>query len=98
MCHQAIEKALKSVYTARCQAIPPKMHALVKLAQLSGLWDEMTEDQQYWMIAVQPMNIESRYPAEKAKLLATLTVSECERMIVETVGILQWIKQKLSNA
>jgi len=98
MCHQAIEKALKGVYTARCQAIPPKMHALVKLAQLSGMWEEMTEDQQNWMIAVQPMNIESRYPAEKAKLLASLTVSECERMIVEAAEMMQWIKQKLSNA
>jgi len=97
MCHQAIEKALKGVYTARCQAIPPKMHVLVKLAQLSGLWEEISEDQQHWMIAVQPMNIESRYPAEKAKLLASLTVSECEQMIVEAAEILQWIKLKLSS-
>lgn len=98
MCHQVIEKALKGVYTAQCQAIPPKLHALVKLAQLSGIWEEMSEDQQDWTIAVQPMNIESRYPAEKAKLLASLTVAECERMIIEAAGMLQWIKQKLLNA
>jgi len=97
MCHQAMEKALKGVYTARCQAIPPKVHALVKLAQMSAIWDEMTADQQQWMIAVQPMNRESRYPAEKAKLLAALTVPECKRMIIEAVEMLQWIKQKLSS-
>ena len=98
MCHQALEKALKGVYAVRCQAVPPKMHSLVKLAQLSGIWEEMTEDQQEWMIAVQPMNIESRYPAEKAKLLASLTVAECEQMNIEAAGMLQWIKQKLLNA
>jgi len=97
MCHQVVEKALKGVYTARCQAVPPKMHALVKLAQLSTIFDDMTEDQREWMTALQPMNIESRYPAEKAKLLAVLSVPECERMIVETTEMLQWIKQKLLN-
>jgi len=97
MCHQAIEKALKGVYTARRQAIPPKMHALVKLAQLSDIWNELTEDQQQWMIAMQPMNIESRYPAEKAKLLAALTVPECEQMTVAAAEMLQWIKQQLLN-
>lgn len=97
MCHQVIEKALKGVYTSRCKAISPKLHALVKLAELSALFDEMTEDQREWLSALQPMNIESRYPTEKAKLMAGLTVSECERMIVETVEMLQWIKQKLSN-
>jgi len=97
MCHQVVEKALKGVYTARCQTVPPKIHALVRLALLSSLYNEMTENQRELMLALQPMNIESRYPAEKAKLLAALTKSGCADLISETEEMLQWIKQKLSR-
>jgi HEPN domain-containing protein len=95
MCHQVVEKALKGVYSARCQAVPPKIHALVQLALLSSLYDEMTEDQRELMLSLQPMNTESRYPAEKAKLLAALTTSGCAGLISETEEMFQWIKQKL---
>ena len=98
MCHQVIEKALKGVYVARRQAIAPKIHALVALAQKSGVYGEMTPAQQDFLEALDPMNIECRYPAEKDKLLAALTVTGCESMISETEEMLQWIKQKLSSA
>jgi len=98
MCHQVIEKALKGVYAERCQSIPPKIHSLVALAQNSGVYGEMTPTQQEFLIAMNHMNIEGRYPIDKDRLLAELTVSRCERMIFETEELLQWIKQKLSSA
>lgn len=97
MCHQVIEKSLKAFYTARCQMIAPRIHALVALAQKSGMHKEMTSVQQDFLEALDPMNIECRYPVEKEKLLEALTVPDCERMIIETEEIFKWIKQQLSN-
>lgn len=95
MCHQVIEKSLKAVYVARCQMVAPRMHTLVVLAQRSGAYREMSSAQQGFLDELDPMNIACRYPAEKEKLLAALTMSDCERIIVETEELFQWIKRKL---
>lgn len=98
MCHQVVEKALKALFTARCQAAPPPIHALVKLAQLSHSYEEMADDQRALLIALQPMNVECRYPSEKSALLAALTHQRCLQMLNETGELWQWIKTQLSNA
>lgn len=97
MCHQVVEKALKGLYSARRQSIAPRIHALVALAQRSGVYEELTNAQQDFLERLDPMNIECRYPAEKEKLLAALTIPDCEGMISETREMLQWIKQQLSS-
>ena len=98
MCHQVVEKSLKAAYTDRCQAVAPKIHRLVALAQKSGILGEMALAQQGFLKDLDPMNVESRYPAENEKLLAALTVPECELMVIQTSEILEWIKRKLSGA
>lgn len=98
MCHQVIEKALKAVYVARHSTLAPRVHALVALAQRSGVYDVMAPGQQDFLETLDPMNIECRYPAEKEKLLAALTVSSCEHMLAETEELFGWIRQQLSNA
>lgn len=97
MCHQVIEKALKAVYVAECRSIPPRIHSLAALANRAVVYSGMTQAQQDFLEALDPMNIECRYPAEKDKLLAALTVPECEIMLVNTEGMFNWIKQKLSS-
>ena len=92
MCHQVAEKALKALFTARCQAAPPPMHALVRLAQLSNSYDEMTDDQRALLITLQPMNVECRYPSEKSALLAALTHERCSQILSDTGDLWQWIK------
>lgn len=97
MCHQVVEKALKGAFVARCQTMAPRVHALVAVAQQSGLYDGMTPAQHELLDALDPMNIECRYPANKEKLLAALTVADCERMIAETEEFFTWIKHALLN-
>ena len=41
-----------------------------------------------------PLNIEARYPLQKERLLASLTVPRCEQMIKETEDLYQWIRKK----
>lgn len=57
MCHQTIEKAHKGVYSARCQAMAPRIHALLALAKKSGVYEEMTATQQDFLEGLDPMNI-----------------------------------------
>lgn len=98
MCHQVIEKALKATYVSRRGETAPRVHALVALAQKADLYDEMTPPQQSFLEALEPMNIECRYPAERTKLLEALTVSTCETMLRETEELLEWTKQRRSSA
>lgn len=95
MCHQAIEKALKGCFvTRKPEEELPYIHKLMRLANLCGLSDEMSEEQLDLLDMLSPLNIEARYPLQKERLLASLTVSRCEQMIQETEALYQWIRKK----
>lgn len=80
MCHQAIEKALKGCFvTRKPEEELPYIHKLMRLANLCGLSDEMSEEQLDLLDMLSPLNIEARYPLQKERLLASLTVSRCEQ-------------------
>ena len=94
MCHQTAEKALKAVI-ANNNAAPPKIHGLMKLAQLGNVYDTMSEEQKDLLDTLDPLNIAARYPAQKAKLAAMLTLEHCNTILAETEALLCWIKQQL---
>jgi HEPN domain-containing protein len=97
MCHQVIEKALKSVIARDCAEgqIPPKIHDLSKLAIRAKLLDKMTEAQQDFIDDLNPLNIEARYPEYKDSIAATLSNEQCKELIVGTEELLCWIKAQL---
>lgn len=85
MCHQVIEKALKGCFvTRKPDEELPYIHKLMRLANLCGLSAEMSERQLDLLDTLSPLNIEARYPLQKERLLASLTVPRCEQMIKET--------------
>ena len=95
MCHQAIEKALKAVLVARDpEGELPYIHKLMRLANLSGISGEMSEEQLSLLDVLSPLNIEARYPRHRERLLASLTPERCERMIRETEALFLWIKAR----
>jgi len=94
MCHQTAEKALKAVITNNNDA-PPKIHGLMKLAQLGEVYDTMSEGQKDLLDTLDPLNIAARYPEQKAKLAAMLTLETCKNILAETEALLCWIKQLL---
>lgn len=95
MCHQAVEKALKGILVSRKpEEELPYIHKLVRLANLSGVSDEMTEEQLSLLDMLSPMNIEARYPMPKERLLSSLTEDKCKAMIQETEASLLWLKNK----
>lgn len=95
MCHQVIEKALKGCFvTRKPDEELPYIHKLMRLANLCGLSAEMSERQLDLLDTLSPLNVEARYPLQKERLLASLTVPRCEQMIKETEELYQWIRKK----
>lgn len=95
MCHQAMEKILKAYYASRFEDAPPYTHNLRLLAQKAGLYSVLSEEQKNFLEFLEPLNIESRYPAQKDKLLDFLTGSKCTEIIQKTESELQWIMKTL---
>lgn len=96
MCHQSIEKAIKAYHTLKLpEEAPPYIHNLTRLAQKSGLYDLMDEEQRMFLDAMTPMNIEARYPEYKSLLASSLNEAVCEEMLENTNTLLSWIKNKL---
>ena len=95
MCHQTIEKALKAYYTSYHDDIPPYIHNLIRLSELSDLLSVYDDKQRQTVLSLNPLNIEARYPTRKKELELLLTNAYCKTLIIDTEELLQWIENKL---
>ena len=96
-CHLIAEKALKAVIEHKMNETPPKIHDLRKLAAKSGIFDKLSEDQIELLKALEPLQIEARYPEYKTKISKTLTKEIIEKIYKETEDFLCWIKKELEK-
>ena len=92
MCHQVIEKAFKGCYAANQDDNPPFTHNLRYIAQKSGLFEKMNENQKCFLELLGPLNIEARYPTYKEKILKSLTKERCMDILIKTEELFLWIK------
>ena len=95
MCHQTIEKALKAFWSAKSEEPPLKIHTLSRLAERTGLYNKMSENQLDFIDNLEPMNIEARYPYYKERFIKSLDENRCKYLIEETKNLQEWIKSKL---
>lgn len=95
MCHQAIEKAFKAYFVFNQNKIAPFSHSLSYLAKKGDFYTEFSEEQKDFIDQIEPLNIESRYPSYKDRLLKSLTTEKCQELINDTKGLQEWIKEKL---
>ena len=95
MCHQVIEKIFKGYYLLINKNNPPFSHNLRYIAQESGLFKQMNEEQKDFVELVSPLNIEARYPTFKEKILKSLSKKKCEDILAKTGELFQWTKNKL---
>jgi HEPN domain-containing protein len=95
MCHQIIEKLLKAYFVKCLNQTPPFTHNLRMLAETTGLSNDLDEETFLFIIGLQPLNIEARYPSYKEVILKNLTEEKCENLIKKTKEFFKWIKTKL---
>ena len=94
MCHQVIEKMLKAYWTATCDDVPPYIHEHKRLAELCGLYEEMSDVQRRFLHEIRLMNIEARYPDYKRSIASMLNEEKTRQIVEQTKQMQQWILQK----
>lgn len=95
MCHQVIEKMLKAYWTKVSEEPPLKIHNLSRLAEKTNLDKYMTEEQLDLIDTLEPLNIETRYPSYKERLMKSLNADRCKQLLTQTDQLRSWIKSKL---
>jgi HEPN domain-containing protein len=95
MCHQTIEKALKAYYVSYCNGTPPYIHNLIRLSELTDLLPVYDNKQRQTVLALNPLNIEARYPVRKKELESLLANEYCIELIENTEELLLWIENRL---
>jgi HEPN domain-containing protein len=96
-CHQAIEKIFKAYYELKIQATAPYTHNLAYLAEKGELWDLLSEEQKEFIEYLDPLNIKTRYPEYKEKILKIMTKENCQYVLTKSKELREWTKQKLSK-
>jgi HEPN domain-containing protein len=93
MCQQAIEKMLKGIIILKTKEFPPRIHNLVKLAELAGIRKQDIDFE--FLDKLSFYYIETRYPEEQLKLHKTISNKLCAIYYNETKRIYLWLKYLL---
>lgn len=88
--HLAMEKIIKSHICRNTNDIAPRLHNLVRLAELSGISFE--QRQMDLLAEINPFNIEGRYPEIWE---AVPSPEEADIFIQKTEELFKWLKNQL---
>ena len=95
MCHLAIEKALKGLYTQVLWELPPKTHNLLLLVERTGV--EMPEDLYGFIVRLNGVSVPTRYPEDIEKLKKEYTKKNAGMMLETSKRVLKWLRRKLER-
>jgi len=95
MCHQTIEKILKAYFNLNNPEPAPYTHSLSYIAKKAGIYEFFNNAFKDFIDTLEPLNIQTRYPSHKEKLLQGLTKEKCEEILKNTNELRSWIKAKL---
>jgi HEPN domain-containing protein len=95
MCHQTIEKILKAYFNSHHNEPAPYTHSLSYLAKKANIYNSLSNDFKNFIDILEPLNIEARYPSDKARLLLSLTKDRCDSILLGTKNLQSWIKERL---
>ena len=97
MCHQVVEKTLKSYWCVCRDDDPPYIHDHKKIAQGCGLYTKMNEEQLKFLEVIKPMNIEARYQQYKDEVSRTLNCENTAVILEQTKQMHAWILERLKE-
>lgn len=93
MCHLAVEKALKGLYTQSLNEVPPKTHNLIYLVEKIQL--ELPEKMYDFIFTLNGLSIPTRYPDDLQKLLKDHNKHKTEKVLEQGKETLKWLKARL---
>jgi len=88
-CQQAVEKMLKGVIAKRTEALPPRLHDLMRLAEHAGL--DLGEEQVAFMLALSEYYVKTRYLHEIASLSRDASRESAQQVLSKTEAIVEWL-------
>ena len=91
--HLVLEKTLKAFYVKNKGKLPPRIHDLVRMADMAKI--EFEEDTLEFMDAVNTFNISTRYPDEKLKFYKMCTHEFTEENFYRIKEIYKCLLQKI---
>ena len=95
MCHQTIEKIFKAYYIQLKKNSAPYSHSLSYIAKKGDFYSGFDEEQKEFIDQLEPLNIETRYPINKERLLKSLNDNMSRDILNKTRELQEWIKTKL---
>jgi HEPN domain-containing protein len=92
--HLALEKILKAIFVEQNDnTIPPKIHNLVRLAELSKI--ELDADQIFYLDKINDFNIQTRYPDYKLDFYKRCDAEYTNEQLSKIKGFYTWFSSLL---
>jgi HEPN domain-containing protein len=91
--HLVLEKTLKAHFVKQYNKLPPKIHNLVRLAEMSNL--ELTEEQKIFLDEVNDFNLEIRYPDYKFEFYKKCTKEFTKQYFGKIKEFYQWLLSQI---
>lgn len=92
--HLVLEKTLKAIFVYTNEnKIPPKIHNLVKLAEVSSL--NLTDEQKVFLDEVNDFNLETRYPDYKLEYYNNCTKEFTDKYLIKIKEYHKWLKSQI---
>jgi HEPN domain-containing protein len=88
-CQQAMEKMLKALIARRTQALPPRLHNLMRLAEVASL--TVPEDMAHLFRRLSDFYITSRYPEELEEATRSIDPIQVQQTYAATEEALAWL-------
>ncbi|MEW6327243.1 MAG: HEPN domain-containing protein [Thermodesulfobacteriota bacterium] len=95
MCHLAIEKALKGLYTQKLNEIPPKTHNLIFLVEKIKF--NLSEEQYDFISTLNGVSIPTRYPDDLQRMQKDYTKGKARLLLEKSKGALKWLRAELQR-
>lgn len=92
-CQQAIEKVLKAIVIAKTKKFPPRIHNLVKLADIAGI--VLDKEQSLFLEKLSYYYLETRYPDDIVKIGKQIKKNLAKQYFDKTGDIIKWLRQEL---
>lgn len=93
MCHLAIEKALKALFTLNLDEVPPKTHNLIYLVEKIKL--ELPVELYDFIYTLNGLSVPTWYPDDLQKLLKDHNKQKTGKVLEQGKETLKWLKATL---
>lgn len=88
-CQQAVEKAIKSIIVKRTSDFPPRLHNLLRLAEVAGI--ELEPEQEDFVGELSAYYIQTRYPEEIESAASRLDREIAQDTLHKTEEVTAWL-------